>query len=305
MNCKLCIKKITNNILHLLLLFIAFTSNSCASKKVLSPTPSSLTTNQLFQTSGFEEVVKELDGDIMEFDVSSNSRYIAYSTNAYKNVFQILLLDLKENKKQYIIPEDIEQRSPKIYNDDIYFIRIDKGTSYLTNYNIKQNLFKTVFKVKSIVLTLSVSNDTLSFAINDKGLWKIWLFHNNKFILVDYGFYPCIQNGIIYYQKPNQKENPFYSIFAYDFTNTTKYSILYHSGKSFLSPSVSKNANMLSYVEFSDNIYYLKIQNLKNNQQYTLLKSQTPILSPNLNVEGYIYFILQNEGKFSIYRFKL
>lgn len=326
MNCKLSIKKITVKTLKLenfqlkyissylvfTVMSILITITSCTSNKTQPTIPNIVTPNQLSSMSGFEDVLKEPDGDIMEFDVSKNAQYIAYSTNAYKNVFQIFLLDMKENKKQYVIPEEVEQYSPKIDNDDLYFVRIDKGTSYLTSYDIKQNLSKTIFKVNSTILTISVNNGNISFAVNDKGSWKIWLFQDNKFILIDNGFYPSISNDTVYYQKPNEKESQFYSIFAQDFSRrqpgpptNTKYSILYHSAKSFLNPSLSKNGELLSYVEFSDSTYYLKILNLKNNQQYTLLKSPTPILSPNLNVDGYIYFILQNEGKFSIYRFKL
>lgn len=305
MNCKSYRKKIIKWLIFPYVLFIIFIVNSCSTKKVSAPVFPDTTINQLFYPAGIEEIIKEPDGDIMEFDISPDSRYIAYSTNAYKKSFQVLLMDFKENKKQYLMPEDTEQLSPRIYGDDLYFIRIDKGNSFLTNYNIKQNLFKTIFKVNNTILTLSADYETLSFAVNDKGIWKIWLLQDNKFILVDNGFYPHLSHNIIYYQKPNEKGSQYYSIFAMDLATNTKYSILYHSAKSYLNPSLSKNGKTLSYVEFSNDTYYLKLLNLKNNHQYTLLKSKTPLLSPNLKVEGYIYFIFQQNGKFAIYRLKI
>ncbi len=306
MNCKLAVKKILNrNVFLLIIVIVPMAITSCAIKKMLPPNTKDVIHNQSFSIQGLEDVLKEADGDIMEFDISSDGRYIAYSTNAFKNIFQVFLFDMKENKKQYIMPEEAQQYSPRINNDNLYFIRIDKGSSFLINYNIKQNVSKTIFKVNNTILTISINDNAVSFALNDKGFWKIWLLQDGKFILVDNGFYPFLSNDIIYYQKPNEKESPFYSIFAWDLSNNTKYSILHHSAKSFLNPSVSKRGEILSYVEFSENTYYLKLLNLKNNQQYTLLKSNTPILSPNLKVDGYIYFILQNDNKFSIYRFKL
>jgi hypothetical protein len=287
----------------LILILIAFVTNSCKTDKPKLQVDSN--PESFISPYGIEEVLKETDGDIMEFDVSADAKKIVYSTNAYRNVYQILLINFEENKKQYILPEDTEQRSPKIENDDIYFIRVDTGNSYITNYNIKQNVIKTLFKINGLALTLSAKAGNISFAVSDKNTWKIWLLQEGKFIFVDNGFYPFLTKNNVYYQKPNQKGEPLYSIYNVDISNGTKYTIFSSGVKSYLNPAVSEDENLLSFVEFSDSTYYLKLYNLKNFHSYTLLKSSTPILSPNLAVRGYVYFIKQTDNKFSIYRIKI
>ncbi|MFN7181120.1 MAG: hypothetical protein ACK4NF_00360 [Planctomycetota bacterium] len=259
------------------------------------------------QTEGLEIVLRENDGDIIEFDVSSDSNLLVYSTNAYRSVFQVFLMNFKENKKQYLLPENVEQHSPTLVDSNVYFVRIDKGISHITCYDIKNNTTKTIFQINNLVLKLasdkmSSNLDRLGFAVKDKGLWRIWVFDNNKFIFIDDGFAPFLAGDYIYFQKPNLKGENFYSIYAYDLSNRAKYSIISDTNKSYINPSVSKNTSFISFVEFSNSNYFLKLMDLKTRRVYTLFESSTPILSPNLNVEGYIYFLWRDNGQFAVYR---
>ncbi len=285
---------------------------SCKVRKVEQPITKHQVEQDILQNEGLELVLQEIDGDIMEFDVSFDSNLLAYSTNAYKNTFQILLMDFKENKKQYIMPENTEQRSPILGKNSLFFVKIDKGTSYITEYNLIENTAKTLFKINGLVLKLTAYKNSknnpsvqLSFTLYSKGSWKIWLLKNGKFIFVDEGFAPYIAGNYVYFQKPNIKGSNFYSIYASNLSNGTKYSIISNSNKSYINPAVNKYNNIMAFVEFYENTYYLKLMDLKKMNSYTLIKSLTSILSPNLNVDGYVYFIWKNNNKFAIYRKKI
>jgi Tol biopolymer transport system component len=291
----------------IILILILILTSSCRIKSNSSGTPLAPQLPSQLKSRGIEEVLKEEDGDILEFDVSADASKIAYSTNAYKNLLQVMVYDFKSNKKQYILPEETEQYSPRLFENTLYFIKRKEQTSYIVAYDFNENTTNTILKINSAALILTVGKNGFAFSAKQEDKWKIWHVLEGKLTFIDDGFYPAMANDFIYYQKENQKGTRFYAIYSYNIDTSAKFTILNSKNNAYLYPAVDKNNELLAFVEFvpQNSTYYLKLYNLKSKSYFTLLESFSPILAPNLNVANYIYFISKNEKNFSIYRMKI